>query len=481
MPKGSTIPRPILRARHDNRYGMRLSLATSVAAFALACTVAQPTTATAQQFPSTPGVTVNMDALDPLGHSQTVPDLLNPHQVRTSGRVIMAPRISDMPMDAARRDGLMPAPPRAPQSRLLVSTADAGMPGGQVPFNGMSDGYSDMETVIIGGASLPGQAVTVTMASPRPMIRDDAPVQLQPRPAPPPRRIQPAAATPSPVRAPARPQPAAPVTEAPVTEIAVAPAPMAPEPVAASAPAVPAPATPAEPIAPPAPPAAATTPADDTVTMAALSPSDMAPPPTMPAIELPPAPVPLDEPVAIAEAAEAVTAPAAEAPASPPPTVTLPEPPPAPSIATRAPAIAPEPDAAAEPDVPETAAVAETQIAAIQPSAPTAPVTSSADGSVTIGFQSDSAEVPTDGSAALDNIVATLSAAPDANVRVEAYADDAGDNASRARRLSLSRALAVRSYLMERGIRSSRIEVRALGVPASGAPDRVDLSVLSPS
>lgn len=59
-----------------------------------------------------------------------------------------------------------------------------------------------------------------------------------------------------------------------------------------------------------------------------------------------------------------------------------------------------------------------------------------------------------------------------------AYAGEPNLSASKARRLSLSRALAVRSYLISKGVRSTRIDVRALGnrLP-SGAPSRVDLVV----
>lgn len=61
-------------------------------------------------------------------------------------------------------------------------------------------------------------------------------------------------------------------------------------------------------------------------------------------------------------------------------------------------------------------------------------------------------------------------------VQLRAYADDSGGNASKARRLSLTRALAVRSYLIESGLRSTRIDVRALGVARDGGPaDRVDV------
>ncbi len=65
-------------------------------------------------------------------------------------------------------------------------------------------------------------------------------------------------------------------------------------------------------------------------------------------------------------------------------------------------------------------------------------------------------------------------------VQVKAYAGQAGDLAGSARRLSLKRALAVRSHLIENGVRSTRIDVRALGVAHDGGPaDRVDVEVVS--
>lgn len=65
-------------------------------------------------------------------------------------------------------------------------------------------------------------------------------------------------------------------------------------------------------------------------------------------------------------------------------------------------------------------------------------------------------------------------------IQVKAYAGQAGDLAGSARRLSLKRALAVRSHLIENGVRSTRIDVRALGVAHDGGPpDRVDVEVVS--
>lgn len=59
-----------------------------------------------------------------------------------------------------------------------------------------------------------------------------------------------------------------------------------------------------------------------------------------------------------------------------------------------------------------------------------------------------------------------------------AYAPGKPDDPSTARRISLSRAMAVRSALVADGVPSARIFVRALGEQyGDGPPDRVDLSV----
>ena len=65
-------------------------------------------------------------------------------------------------------------------------------------------------------------------------------------------------------------------------------------------------------------------------------------------------------------------------------------------------------------------------------------------------------------------------------MRLVAYAEGDDSEASKARRLSLSRALAVRGYLIKQGIRSTRMDVRALGNKVEGGPgDRVDVVVVA--
>ena len=64
------------------------------------------------------------------------------------------------------------------------------------------------------------------------------------------------------------------------------------------------------------------------------------------------------------------------------------------------------------------------------------------------------------------------------SINVVAYAAGKENDPSTARRVSLSRGMAVRTLLIESGIPSSHIYVRALGAAAPDTPaDRVELSV----
>ncbi|MEE8351109.1 MAG: OmpA family protein [Rhodospirillales bacterium] len=66
------------------------------------------------------------------------------------------------------------------------------------------------------------------------------------------------------------------------------------------------------------------------------------------------------------------------------------------------------------------------------------------------------------------------------NLRLQllAYAGGKDLSPSKARRMSLSRALSVRSFLIETGVRSTRIDVRALGSKTTEDPvNRVDVNI----
>ncbi|UEM19429.1 OmpA family protein [Skermanella mucosa] len=82
--------------------------------------------------------------------------------------------------------------------------------------------------------------------------------------------------------------------------------------------------------------------------------------------------------------------------------------------------------------------------------------------------------------ALLDGVAARLRRDEVVRLQVTAYASGTPETERDARRLSLDRALAVRSYLIGQGVRSTRIDVRALGTQAPDGPaDRVDLILVN--
>lgn len=246
--------------------------------------------------------------------------------------------------------------------------------------------------------------------------------------------------------------PAAP--KAAKTAAAPAPAPVAAPPAVAAAPAaIPAPAAP-----PPAPPAPVP------------APQAGAPTPVVPA----------------APASPAVATPApTPAPSAAPAPVATPAPSPAPSVAAKPPAPTPAPSPAPAAPAPQAAApqaapapAAAPQVAAVPP--PPRPVPApgpGAGGVVTLAFPGGQGDLPAGSLAALDALAAQLASGED-RLQIRAYAaSTVSDGGSGARRLSLTRALAVRQYLIDKGIRSTRIDVRALGAPTDGSDaDRVEVA-----
>jgi len=112
----------------------------------------------------------------------------------------------------------------------------------------------------------------------------------------------------------------------------------------------------------------------------------------------------------------------------------------------------------------------ETQTAALPPADEALPK------ELRLRFEGDSAALSEDGRALLNRLARRMKENPQARIQLLAYAEGTEDTASQARRLSLSRALAVRSFLIDQGVRSTRMDVRALGGTAeSGPPNRVDI------
>jgi len=98
------------------------------------------------------------------------------------------------------------------------------------------------------------------------------------------------------------------------------------------------------------------------------------------------------------------------------------------------------------------------------------------EGQIRIAFAADSADIPDTVKAQLDALAQKMASDENTRIQLLAYASGTPETASRARRISLSRALAVRSYLIKQGVRSTRMDVRALGNNVEGSPaDRVDI------
>lgn len=96
-----------------------------------------------------------------------------------------------------------------------------------------------------------------------------------------------------------------------------------------------------------------------------------------------------------------------------------------------------------------------------------------------INFPPGTAEPSADVAAALQSLAGDLTnelQAKSGRLLLQAFAGTPGDKSSEARRLSLKRALAVRQLLIDSGVPSDKIDVRAMGgITDGGKPDRVDV------
>ena len=257
------------------------------------------------------------------------------------------------------------------------------------------------------------------------------------------------------------PAPIEPVTEKPVA---------APEPPPQPTQAEPAPPAPAPKIAEPKP--AEPEPKPQVAAEPAPSQTADAPAPSPLIQELTQKPAPAPAPAVTQEAKAA-----AEQPPSPAPPAE-PEPPAESALQPVSPPPEPEPPTTieAEPEPPPPPAksltekpAAETQTAALPPAGALVE-------QVRVLFQEGSAVLSEAAKGQLTGVAAFLEANASARVQLLAYAKATAESPSRARRLSLSRALAVRAFLIEQGVRSTRMDVRALGDKAPDGPvDRVDV------
>lgn len=437
---------PRLGAWAPAQVGRRAALYAGLATIASLTALATP--ATAQQTliiggpaiigPGAGGLTINNEVLESLGQSSEVPALpyrapggfggAAPVMPMASGVMPdpgMGPALDTVPGIAYRqpdtgqllvtRPGrLLFPPPRAPRSRLAAEMPAAPMAKPEPELTSRLLVPPPPKTI-----EAPEPAQAMAPAPVAPVV--EMPVAAAEPPAPPPAPAAAEAAAMAP-----EPEPAPPAAAAPEPQVAAQPAPSMP------APGMPEP----------------TAPAPSTLTQEL----------TQMATPVEPSPEPSPEPVAEAAAEPAPPPEPAVRPVAPPPEPAMA----APSVAETEPPPPPAESLTSEPAVePQTAAL---------------PPASALGEQIRVLFQDGSVELGDDAKRRLSAVATALKENTAVRVQLLAYAKASADGASRARRLSLSRALAVRAYLIELGVRSTRMDVRALGDKIGDGPaDRVDI------
>lgn len=358
-----------------------------------------------------------------------------------------------------------------------------GLPGGPVPEYGGAAAYPIIDTVgpasggpafnpwrpAFGGGSNPVAAGRVAAGAPM-AIPSSSPGSYLPAPPPGPIESRIVAIpeiggatasrrsyTPPPVAPAPRPAEAAPAVPPP--PIVTTPPPanptvsVKPDPVPVAAP-KPTPQVATTPTPAPAPAPTATTPASPSPALA-TPPVSASPPPTRTATVTPPPPTPTPPPAATPP----VTPPPPARTATVTPTTVVPPTPSAPPAST--------PPAAAPPT---------RTTSAVAPALPPEPAFVPPKGQVaaSVTFAPQSAELTAGAKTDLDRLAKNLGDRSLRQIELRAYAGG-GDPDSR--KVSLARALVVRSYLIDRGVKA-RIEVGAYGGDGRGGPsDRVDVLV----
>jgi outer membrane protein OmpA-like peptidoglycan-associated protein len=410
----------------------------AAALVALCAAGALPVSAASQERAASPAGEVLIDptVLDQLGRDPYG----RPGQPPSPAQQQRKPQLK--PPAKATAPKTAPAAP-GPQSRLPQEWAPPPYatlpPGGLLPPPGPGElerRQAEINAALGRVAPAPAQQ-SPQAAAVSPAAKQPAKPAAAKKPASAPVAKAPSAAPVAPVTAaPATATPAyrLPQFQQPATQVPAGPAPAVP-PLPGSAAAAVTPEPP--PMAPPTPPPQGFA-APDRPSLAPVA-APTAPPP--------PASVPLAAaPVAIAPQGKA---PAAQTSAPPP-------------AATRAAAPAPAPAAQAPPRAPQAEP-------AFVPAGRTA---------ARVGFLAGSSDLPENAKTQLKAVADQMNRDGEMRVQLLAYAGPREDTASQTRRLSLFRALAVRSYLIEQGIRSTRMDVRAMGNKFDEEPaDRVDVVV----
>ncbi len=157
----------------------------------------------------------------------------------------------------------------------------------------------------------------------------------------------------------------------------------------------------------------------------------------------------------------------------------------APTPAPTAPvaAVAPTTQAPNLATAPAVSASAPTQTAALPPSVATPPATVATPpaSALSLVFDGAASALPEAADGLVDGVLKRLRASDTARLQLRSYASGTAETAREARQLSLARALSLRERLTAFGVRSSRIDVRALGVDTlnGGPADRIDVEFLN--
>ena len=94
-------------------------------------------------------------------------------------------------------------------------------------------------------------------------------------------------------------------------------------------------------------------------------------------------------------------------------------------------------------------------------------------------FADTASKLPAKAKKGLKDLALKLKSKDTLRLQLMAYAGGKALTSSKARRMSLSRALSIRSFLIENGVRSTRIDVRALGSKTTEKPlNRVDVNIV---
>lgn len=95
---------------------------------------------------------------------------------------------------------------------------------------------------------------------------------------------------------------------------------------------------------------------------------------------------------------------------------------------------------------------------------------------LTLSFAGHSSDLSSEAQRKLNNVIHQMDGTIEGRLQVRGYAAGENGSQSSARRIALSRTLAVRSYLMDHGVNPARVDVRAMGSETDRSPlDRVDL------